>query len=85
MKAPVKLRSCPDQNVLCNAHTLEHAVSEVAGSLFRRSLVRNDYHDVVVAVRARLAASSRAEQIDPVRVIGFCQTPHNLSEHRVVC
>ena len=50
------------------SQTPEHAESQIAGSIFREALVRNDYHDVVIAVRIGFPSRGGAKQIDPVRV-----------------
>src|ERR1035437_968555 len=49
-----------------------------------RGFIGENDHQVIIAIRTRIAARRGTEQVDAQRVIRLYQTPHHLGQHRVV-
>lgn len=84
MQAAVKLFACPDENVGGPADAPKQAVRTLGETV--AGLIRHPdyYHQIVVAVRAGLAACGRAKEIDAVRLEGCPETLDDFSQLWVV-
>jgi len=83
MEAFLELASCPHQNVLGNTQSAQRAIGEVAPLLLPWGFVRNDNHNVVVAIRAGISPGHGTEEVDVRRPICFDETAHNLTQNRI--
>ena len=80
MQPLLELGFGPDQDVLRETHAPQGSIAYFAILLFARSVVGHHNHDVVIAIRTRIAARRRTEQVDAQRVIHLYQAPHHLGQ-----
>ena len=83
MQPLLELGFGPDQDVLRETHSPQGSIAYFAILLSTRSVVGHHNHDVVIAIRTRIAARRRTEQVDPQRVYTSTRR-RTCGAHRVV-
>ena len=73
MEPTIKGLACPDQDIGRSAGAAERLIGQPALFSLRRGLIRDDYHEVVIAIRPSIASGLGAEQVDALRLKIFDQ------------
>jgi hypothetical protein len=71
------------ENVLGNTRSAKRSISQDALLHLPRGCVRNNNHDVVVAIQAGMSPGHGTEEVDVLRSVCFHETAHNLTRDRV--
>jgi hypothetical protein len=80
MEAAVEAAACTDQEVTTSGQTLNGRVANARVFLICWRVVRQNDHQIVVAIWSGVAACCRTEEINPLWVISLCKTTHNLTK-----
>lgn len=76
MKTTVELAGGPDQHVGRDSGAPKSLTGCTASAEFRRRVIGDDQHNVVITVGTRVSPGDGAEQVGPFRPVGFRQEPY---------
>src|SRR5216684_6156836 len=83
MPAPFEARSPPEQDIGGNSGSTQDLACRTWVEKRGRRIIRHDQHQIIVAVRPRLAAGVRAEEIDLLGVESLDETVDDERQRRV--
>lgn len=83
MQLPVEIAPRPYLHVRSHPGSTKSSVSRMPPPEMLWGFIRENDHQVIIAVWAGISACRRTEQVNPERVIDLGQAPDNLAQHRV--
>ena len=78
MQLPIEIALRPNLHVRSHPGSTKSSVSRIPPPEMLWGFIGENDHQVVIAIRTRIAARRRAEQVDAQRMIHLCQPTDNL-------